>query len=140
MARGHYQLKQKPLKSLTHIRVQIAELETKIANLRIAERVVEALEPALERKAKPKAKVDQKPKTEGEAKTQQTVGAAIVDILGRNDALPLDDIAEEIRRAGRNVRIGTVSTTLGRMQTRGIVKSGSGKWMLAKPSRVKRAR
>jgi hypothetical protein len=139
MARGHSQTKQAAQKSLTQIRAQIAELETKIANLRIAEREVEALEPASQRRATPKAKVAQKPKPESVAKTQQTVGDAIIEVLGRNASLPLADIAEEISKAGRDVRIGTVSTTLGRLQSRGIVKSGGGIWKLAKASRAKRA-
>jgi Fe2+ or Zn2+ uptake regulation protein len=69
----------------------------------------------------------------------QTVGAAITDVLSHNGALPLAELAEQIRAAGREVSGGTLSNTLQTMKKRGAVTSGDGKWMLPK-TRTARAR
>lgn len=84
--------------SIDHIRAKIAELEARIADLRIAERELEALNAAPAPKPKPKARAKRKPKEGDASKARQTVGAAIVDALGRNGALPLAELAE--RRGG----------------------------------------
>jgi hypothetical protein len=77
-------------------------------------------------------------KTDAAAEAPRTVGAAITDVLSRKGALPLAELAEQIRVAGREVSGGALSNTLQTMKKRGAVKSGGGKWMLPK-ARAKRA-
>jgi hypothetical protein len=124
--------------SIEHIRGKITELEARIADLRIAERELEALDapPASRRKAKAKAK--RTTTTDGAIAPRQTVGAAIADTLNRSGPLPLAELADQIRMAGRKVSGGTLSNTLQMMKKRGAVKSGGGKWMLPK-TRTRRA-
>ena len=124
--------------SIDHIRAKIADLEARIADLRIAERELEALdaEPVLRTTFKAKAK--RKPATRNASEARQTVGAAITEVLNRTGALPLAELAEQITAAGREVSGGTLSNTLQTMRKRGTVKSGGGKWMLPK-TRMKRA-
>jgi hypothetical protein len=110
--------------SIDRIRAKIAELEARIADLRTAERELEALDAAPALRPKPKAK--------------RTVGAAIAEVLSRSGALPLAELAEQMRMAGRELSAGTLSNTLQTMKKRGMVKSGGGKWMLPK-ARAKRA-
>jgi hypothetical protein len=120
-------------------RAKIAELEAKIADLRIAERELEALDTAPAPRGKLKAKAKRKPKTDAATMAPQTVGAAIAEVLSRNGALPLAELAELIRAAGREVSGGTLSNTLQKMKKRGAVTNGGGKWMLPK-TRSRRAR
>ena len=124
--------------SIDRIRAKIAELEARIADLRIAERELEALDAAPALRTTPKAKAKRKPTTDDASKAPQTVGAAIAEVLSRNGALPLAELAEQMRTAGREVSAGTLSNTLQTMKKRGMVKSGGGKWMLPK-ARAKRA-
>lgn len=124
--------------SIDRIRAKIAELEARIADLRIAERELEALDAAPALRTKPKAKAKRKPTTDDASKAPQTVGAAIAEVLSRNGALPLAELAEQMRTAGREVSARTLSNTLQTMKKRGMVKSGGGKWMLQKV-RAKRA-
>jgi hypothetical protein len=125
--------------SIDRIRAKIADLEAKIADLRIAERELKALDnaPALRRKSKATAK--QMPKTDAAVEAPQTVGATITDVLSRNGALPLVELAGQIRTAGREVSGGTLSNTLQTMKKRGAVTNGGGKWMLPK-GRTRRTR
>ena len=118
--------------SIEHIRAKITELEARITDLRIAERELEALDTAPAPRGKLKAKAKRKPATDNASEARQTVGAAITDVLSRNGALPLAELAEHIRTAGREVSGGTLSNTLQTMKKRGAVKSGGGKWMLPK--------
>ncbi|HUI20518.1 MAG TPA: hypothetical protein VLZ74_05685 [Methylocella sp.] len=118
--------------SIDRVRAKIAELEAKIADLRIAERELNALETA------PVTRTKSKTTTNGAATARHTVGAAITEVLSENGPLPLAEIAEQIRTAGREVSGGTLSNTLQVMKKRGAVKSGNGKWMLRK-TRAKRA-
>jgi hypothetical protein len=117
----------------------IADLEAKIANLRIAERELEALDAAPAPRRKSKAKTKRKPKTDAATEAPQTVGAAITDVLSRTGALPLAELAEQIRTAGREVSGGTLSNRLQTMKKRGAVTRGGGKWMLPK-AHARRAR
>jgi hypothetical protein len=89
--------------SIDRIRAKIAELEARIADLRIAERELEALDAAPVR-TKPKAKAKRKPTTDDASKAPQTVGAAIAEVLSRSGALPLAELAEQMRTAGREAR------------------------------------
>jgi len=66
---------------------EIAELEARIADLRIAERELEALDAAPALWLKPKAKAKRKPTTDDESKAPRTVGAAIAEVLSRSGAL-----------------------------------------------------
>jgi hypothetical protein len=118
--------------SIDRIRVKIAELEARIADLRIAERELEALDTAPAPRMKPRAKTKRKLTTGDALKAPQTVGAVIAEVLSRNGALPLAELAEQMRTAGREVSAGTLSNTLQTMKKRGMVKSGGGKWMLPK--------
>jgi hypothetical protein len=125
--------------SIDRIRAKIADLEARIADLRIAERELEALDAVSALRTKLKAKAKRKPATHNASEARQTVGAAITEVLKRTGALPLAELAEQITAAGREVSSGTLSNTLQTMKKRGKVKSGGGKWMLPK-TRAKRAR
>jgi len=124
--------------SIEHIRAKITELEARIADLRIAERELEALGAVSAPRGKLKAKAKRKPATHTASEARQTVGAAITEVLKRTGALPLAELAEQLRAAGREVSSGTLSNTLQTMKKRGTVKSGGGKWMLPN-TRTKRA-
>ena len=125
--------------SIEHIRAKITELEARITDLRIAERELEALDAAPVLRTKLKAKAKRKSATHNASGARQTIGTAIAEILTRTGALPLAELADQIRAAGREVSGGTLSNTLQTMKKRGTVKSGGGKWMLPK-IRAKRAR
>ncbi|HXW73113.1 MAG TPA: hypothetical protein VEK34_17090 [Methylocella sp.] len=122
--------------SIDHIRDKIAELEGRIAALRIAEHELAAAVgvPATVKRAKGSAKGKARANGGG-SEPRQTVGGAITDVLDQHGALPLAELAEHIRSGGRDVSSGTLSNTLQTMKKRGAVKSGGGKWMLAKASR-----
>jgi hypothetical protein len=124
--------------SIDHIRAKITELEARIADLRIAERELGALDTPPAPRTKPKAKAKRKPAAPNAPEARQTVGAAITEVLNRSGALPLADLAEQLRTAGREVRSGTLSNSLQMMKKRGAVKNAGGKWMLPK-TRAKRA-
>jgi DNA-binding transcriptional regulator YhcF (GntR family) len=125
--------------SIEHIRTKITELEARITDLRIAERELEALGAVSAPRGKLKAKAKRKPATDNASEARQTVGAAITEVLKRTGALPLAELAEQLRAAEMEVSSGTLSNTLQTMKKRGTVKSGGGKWMLPK-TRAKRAR
>src|SRR5271166_3853406 len=113
--------------SLERIHAKIAELETRIAGLRIAERELLALDERPARQARaasePKAKPKQKPgpkaavqtkrggklKASEPAEARQTIGAAIAEVLGAHGALSAADLAERIKATGRDVTNRTVS-------------------------------
>src|SRR5262249_20759903 len=69
--------------SLERIRAKIAELEAKLADLRIAERELVALGPAPARKstAARTPKVNPKRKGKGPSPASPTIGAAIAEVL-----------------------------------------------------------
>ena len=118
--------------SIDRIRAKIAELEARIADLRIAERELKALDAAPAPRMKPKARAKRNPKTNDSSKAPQTVGAAIAEVLNRNGALSLAELADQMRTAGREVSRGTLSNTIQTMKRRGAFKSVDGKWMLPK--------
>jgi hypothetical protein len=125
--------------SIDRIRAKITELEARITDLHIAERELEALDTPPAPRGKLKAKAKRKPATDNASEARQTVGAAITEVLKRTGALPLAELAEQLRAAEMEVSSGTLSNTLQTMKKRGTVKSGGGKWMLPK-TRAKRAR
>ncbi|WOJ90544.1 winged-helix domain-containing protein [Methylocapsa polymorpha] len=127
--------------SLERIREKIAELDAKIADLRIAERELQALEKAPARSTK--TAVGRKPKIKPEAseepEARQTIGAAIIEVLGQQGALSVADIAEQIKATGRDISNRTVSFSLQALKKRGLAKGADGKWTLPK-SGSRRAR
>ena len=130
------------------IHTKIAELETKIADLRIAEREILALDQVSTRptrtasapkpKQKPGPKATPRPKFRGElkasepAEARQTIGAAISEVLDQHGALSVADIAERIKATGRDINNRTVSFALQALKKRGLVKSKDGKWTPSK--------
>ena len=124
--------------ALERIRAKIIELEAKIADLRIAEREIQALEKLPARKTrpapgpKPKPKPKRKPEASNQAEARQTIGSAIADVLGRRGALSAAEIAEHIRAKGRDISNRTVSFSLQSLKKRGLAKSADGKWALPK--------
>jgi Ribonuclease R winged-helix domain len=107
--------------SLERIRAKIAELEAKLADLRIAERELLALEKLPARKTRTVLGPNQ-------AEAHQTIGAAIADILGQHGALSSAEIADHIRATGRDINNRAVSFSLQALKKRGFVKSADGKW------------
>jgi Ribonuclease R winged-helix domain len=140
--------------SLERIHTKIAELETKIADLRIAERELLALDqisapptrtasepklklkPGPKAKQKPEPKATPRPKLRGEpsepAEPRQTIGAAISEVLDQHGALSAADIAERIKATGRDINNRTVSFALQALKKRGLAKSKDGKWTPSK--------
>jgi hypothetical protein len=125
--------------SLNLIRQKIAELEAKIADLRVAERELLSLEgtpvATPRRTPGPKPKREPAPKSpapKGEAKPRQTIGSAIAAVLGEHGPLPVADIADRIKEGGRDIDRRSVSYSLQAMKKQGLVKSADGKWMLPK--------
>ncbi len=94
--------KQRAMKtSIDRIRAKIADLEARITDLRIAERELEALDTTPTPRRKLKAKAKRKPATHNTSEVRQTVGAAITEVLNRTGALPLAELAEQLRAAER---------------------------------------
>src|SRR6516164_10259461 len=93
--------------SLERIHTKIAELESKIANLRVAERELLALDQISARqtrtaskpkaKQKPGPKAKSKPKASAPGEARQTIGAAIAEVLGQHGSLSAGEIAERIK-------------------------------------------
>jgi hypothetical protein len=132
--------------SLELIRTKIAELETKIADLRIAERELVALSgtprAAAKEAVKEEAKATPQPRrgrkpgartgTPGTQGPRKTIGAAIAEVLGQHGALEVAQIADHIQSTGRDINRRTVSYSLQAMKKQGLVKASDGKWGLAK--------
>jgi hypothetical protein len=120
--------------SLERIRAKIAELEAKLADLRIAERELVALGPAPARKstAPRTPKVKPKRKGKGPSPTSPTIGAAIAEVLHERGALPVTAIAEQIKAGGREIERRSISFALQALKRQGRVRIRGGKWMLPK--------
>lgn len=121
--------------SLELIRTKITELETKISDLRVAERELMALDAASAKRARvaPKPRIERRSTTRAKsAGPRKTIGAAIADVLGQHGPLDVADIAEHIQSTGRDINRRTVSYSLQAMKKQGLVKSSDGKWGLAK--------
>jgi hypothetical protein len=120
--------------SLERIRAKIAELEAKLADLRVAERELVALGPAPARRTTtprgPKVKPTVREKAASAAR--QTISAAITEVLNARGALPAAEIAEQIKAGGREIGKRTVSHSLQALKKQGRVRIGGGKWMLPK--------
>jgi len=125
--------------SLERIRAKIAELEAKIADLRIAEREIRALEKLPSRQDLDRGQSQNAPEASNEAQPRQTIGSAIADVLGQQGALSAAEIAEHIRATGRDINNRTVSFSLQSLKKRGLAKSADGKWTLRK-ARSRQAR
>lgn len=123
--------------SLERIRAKIAEYDARLADLRIAERELLALEPgsagtATTRRG-PKRKAVRRYKT-----ARQTIGAAITDVLNAHGALPAAEIAEHVKARGKEIGERAVSHSLQALKRQGRVKIRGRTWMLPK-ARSKRA-
>jgi hypothetical protein len=120
--------------SLERIRAKIAELEAKLADLRIAERELVALGPAPARKstAARTPKVKPKRKGKGPSPASPTIGAAIAEVLHEHGALPVTEIAEQIKAGGREIQRRSISFALPALKKQGRVRIRGGKWMLPK--------
>jgi hypothetical protein len=79
--------------SIEHIRGKTTELEARIADLRIAERELEALDATPASRRKPKAKAKRTTMTDG----------AIADTLNRSGPLPLAELADQIIPTAREL-------------------------------------
>ena len=125
--------------TLERIRAKITEIETKLADLKIAERELLALAPAPTRAAAqapaPAREVKGKPgrKPKAASGPRQTIGAAITDALGDQSALSVAEIAARIEATGRSIDKRSISYSLQAMKKQGRVKASDGNWMLAKP-------
>jgi hypothetical protein len=95
--------------SLERSRAKITELEAKIADLRIAEREIRALEKLTSRKTRPGAgpKPKRKPEASNQAEARETIGSAIADVLGQQGALSAAEIAEAYQ--GRRIAAGILA-------------------------------
>ncbi|MGH6811130.1 MAG: winged-helix domain-containing protein [Methylocella sp.] len=120
--------------SLERIRAKIAELEAKLADLRIAERELLALEilPARKTRSVPGPKAKHKPQESDQEEARHTIGSAIADVLGQHGALLSAEIADHIRATGRDINNRAVSFSLQALKKRGLVKNANGKWALRK--------
>jgi hypothetical protein len=134
--------------SLELIRTKIAELETKIADLRVTERELMALGAAPAERAKAERKPRMQTKSTARTKStprtrsagpRKTIGAAITEVLGQHGPLEVAEIADQIQSTGRDINRRTVSYSLQAMKKQGLVKAGDGKWGLSK-SRATSAR
>ena len=145
--------------SLERIHAKVAELETKIADLRIAERELLALDESSARQTKaaskpmpqdkpkqkpgPKATVQPKlrgkPKASEPAEGRQTIGAAIAEVLVEHGALSAAEIAERVKATGRDINNRTVSFALQALKKRGLAKNKDGMWTAPK-ARARSAR
>ena len=142
--------------AVEQIHTKIAELEAKIADLRIAERELLALEKSSARQARtaPEPKIKQKPgpkakrkpgpkaslrpkllsesKASAPAEARQTIGSAITEVIDRHGALSAAEIAEHVKATGRDINNRTVSFALQALKKRGRAKNTDGKWSLPK--------
>lgn len=134
--------------ALERIHTKITELEVKIANLRIAEHELEALdkiavrqtrtasEPKAKQKPGPKPtlrpKLTGKPKASSDAVARSTIGAAISAVLAEHGPLSPAEIAEHVKAAGRDINNRTVSFALQALKKRGHVKNTDGRWAAPK--------
>ena len=100
--------------SLERIRAKIAELETKLADLRITERELQALEklPARKTRTAPEPKPKRKPQASNKEAARQTIGAAIARVLGQHGTLSAAEIADHVKAAGRDISNRAVSFSL----------------------------
>ena len=118
-----------------------SELETKLADLRIAERELLALEkfPVRKTRTAPGPKPKRKPEASDQEEARHTIGAAIADVLGQHGALSAAEIADHIRATGRDINNRAVSFSLQALKKRGLVRSADGRWTLPK-ARSRRTR
>ena len=126
--------------SLERIRAKIAEYDAKLADLRIAERELLALEPGSTGTATTRRGPKRKAMRRNKAASppRQTIGAAITDVLNAHGALPAAEIAEHVKAGGREIGERAVSHSLQALKKQGRVKIRGRNWMLPK-ARSKRA-
>jgi hypothetical protein len=120
--------------SLDLIRVKIAELEAKLADLLVAERELIALELELmPNSTTPRAPEPKSARTKEIASpARQTVSSAIAEVLSVHGARPAVEIAEYINETGREIGTRTISHSLQALKKQGRVRIRGGKWTLLK--------
>ena len=120
--------------SLERIRAKIAELEARLIDLRITERELIALEPTPTRKTTTRRATKLKPARREKVTlpARQTIGAAITEVLNAHGALPVAEIAEQIKAEGREIGKRAVSHSLQALKKQGRVRMRGEKWMLPK--------
>lgn len=127
--------------AVERIRAKITELETKIGDLRIAEKELLALgfgrEVREKAERRPKPMREKKPKTRRVAGFGKTIGGAIVDVLSAQGGLLASDIAERVQAEGRAIDNRQVSFALQVLKKQGAVKGAKGKWSLTKPGKAR---
>ena len=118
--------------ALTQIREKIADLETKIVDLRIAEQELLAIELAFSQKemAPARLKAEQTPRLISLSSTRQTIGAAIMEVLSTRGALSVAHIAEEIEAGGREIDRRKISFALQALKKQGRAELDDGNWVL----------
>jgi len=130
--------------ALSQIRAKIADLETKIVSLRIAEQELLELEPAVSHQETPaRLKTEQAPRLTSSSSHRQTIGAAITEVLTTRGALSVAQIADEIEAGGREIDRRKVSFALQALKKQGLAKlENDGNWALTKgrTKRVSRTR
>ncbi|WP_374307559.1 winged-helix domain-containing protein [Methylocella sp.] len=138
--------------SLERIRAKIAELESKIEDLRAAERVLAELDATPARRA-PRAAAAAAPaaaspapaspaapaRRRGRRKAsagggpRQTMADVISEALEEKGPMSASDLSEELKGAGRDITNRMVSFALQAMKKRGLAKNVDGKWSSLKP-------
>lgn len=131
--------------TLELIRTKIAELETKIVNLRIAENELLMLEATVVPNDKAAARPRASTATHVEstpAAAPQTIASAITEVLKAHGALTVAGIAEQIKVGGREIDRRRISFSLQALKKQGLARRANGNWMLTKASekRVPKAR
>jgi hypothetical protein len=134
--------------AIEQIHAKIADLETKIGQLRIAERELQALDkvPSRQIKAAPAPKAKQKPEpkptrqkpqrskpqTSKTPEPRKSVSAAISEVLNQHGPQSAAEISERIKAAGRDINNRSVSFALQGLKKRGLAKNTDGKWSVGK--------
>ncbi|WP_395698185.1 winged-helix domain-containing protein [Methylocella sp.] len=141
--------------SLERIRAKIAELESKIEDLRAAERVLAELDATPARRApraaaaaaaaapvaaspapaSPAAPARRRGRRKASAGggPRQTMADVISEALDEKGPMSASDLSEELKGAGRDITNRMVSFALQAMKKRGLARNVDGKWSSLKP-------
>jgi hypothetical protein len=129
--------------AIDRVRTKIAELEAKLADLRIAERELRALEVPPAKKPSPAARPEPsaRPKpTAGGHKAKgggrpkgQTITGAVVEILRQQGTLTVPAIAKEIKSTGGKIGNRSVYYSLRELKKRGLAAVEGKNWTLIEP-------
>jgi hypothetical protein len=129
--------------ALERVRTKISELEARLADLRIAERELLALE--LPPRAKParatppahpaetkagRAATRRQPTAARATPKRQSIAATVIETLSRLGSLPVPEIAKEIKGKGRKISSRSISYALKDLKKRGRVANEGSQWTL----------